>query len=326
MSTLINTVLRSSPLLSGLKEQSLIDVQSLSEVISLEDGQRLFSPGEPASQFFVVLEGKIAIRAEESQHQMDIARFVAGDSFGELDFFMGGERNALAVATGKCQVLGFPKTKTSLPKLSGQWPSVMVSLVYSFLVHISARIRGANALLKSNTPLVRELRRQVYVDKLTGLHNQIYFREILQEKLKQGTPVGLLMYKPDNFKQVNDEFGHESGDALLKHIAEALCQVVPEEGMLFRYTGNENAIIFPNISRKKLKEHAETIGLFLRNLDLTQVLSDTKYSLSISIGLALAPEHGTQIDVLIETAHLLTLEGRSRGGNFILFPEESNTQ
>ena len=170
----------------------------------------------------------------------------------------------------------FPGGGRRLKDVIDAHPSVTARLYRAFLIGISARIRGANSLVKENSPLVQELRRQVYEDKLTGLNNRTRFQEVLSQQLQQCTaesPVGLLMFKPDNFKTFNDSFGHEIGDRLLKHMARVLKGLELDKERVFRYTGNENAVIFSNTSEEELLQWSQTIGDTMRSLDFSGIIS-----------------------------------------------------
>ena len=316
---------RSTALFSRCSGDDLGIIASLSGTVEWNDGDRIFAVGDPSERLYIVREGEVVIRKDDNEgRSVEIARFLPGDCFGELDLFTGKDRSADAFASEKVSLLTFPGGDGGLDALAESHPGVNARLLHAFLVQVSERIRGVNALVKENSPLVRELRRQVYVDKLTGLFNRTFFEEKLSGMLS-GTaePVGLLMYKPDNFKDINDTHGHEAGDKVLRSVADGLKSFVPDRDMLFRYMGNENAILFPGADRNLLRGTAERTGAFLRSLDFSTLLDGNGIRLSVSFGLALSPEHGTDAASLVETTHALTLEGRRRGGNFILFPEDS---
>jgi diguanylate cyclase (GGDEF)-like protein len=195
---------------------------------------------------------------------------------------------------------------------------------------VSGRTREANALVKENSPIVRELKRQVYGDKLTGLYNKAYLEENLGSLLS--TPLALVMMKPDNFKDINDRFGHEAGDAALVLMAGELGRAVDasaageralgKPGIAVRYMGNELAAILPGRDRGSALEAARFIQDRLSSLDLSSATGDASSRFSMSLGIALYPEHGADASALIAAAEGLPLVGRGRGGSLILFPED----
>ncbi len=325
MDSKYKTLLESTVMFSSLTSDDMGIILSLSNQMKFNDGEKIFHIGDFSNQFFIVTEGEVTIRTgEDLGHQTDIARFLTGDSFGDLEFFMAEKRTASAIAVGETQLLGFPDEKTTLSEIMEKWPTISARLLHGFLVRISSRIRKANTFVKSNTLLVQELKRQVYVDKLTGLYNKVFFEETLGKLLKGESTIGLLFYKPDNFKKINDEYGHEAGDRVLEYIAGVLRKNVPDQDLLFRYAGNENVVILPGATRKSLQELAENTLKLLRSLDLSLILPGIDFSLSVSFGLTLYPDNSRDMMELVETSHALIMQGRSRGGNLILFPEDMN--
>lgn len=323
-------LLKSTALFSSCSDEDLSVIASLSGFIEVEDGETVFTDGEDPERLYVVQTGEIVIRKDNDEGRpVDLARFLSGDCFGELDMFTGELRNAAACSSGKVSLLVFPDTNKRFSDILKSYPEVSARLLHTFLVQISARIRGVNVLVKENSPLVQELKRQVYVDKLTGLYNRTCFDETLSRVLAgQYESVGLLMYKPDNFKEINDSCGHDAGDKVLRYIADGLCELVPDRDMLFRYMGNENAVILPGADRNDLLTLAGKIGDHLRSLNIGSIpgskLGSKSLNLSVSFGLGLVPDHGGDVESLIEKVHPLPLEGRRRGGNLCLFPEDSD--
>jgi diguanylate cyclase (GGDEF)-like protein len=321
-------LLKTTALFSSCPDEDINEIAVLSGEMKMKDGEKVFDAGDPAERLYLVRSGEVVIRKDDGEgHDLDIARFLPGDYFGELDMFTGQIRNARATASGETSLFCFPGDGRRFSELSELTPAASARLFHSFLIQISARIRGINALVKENSPLVRELKRQVYVDKLTGLFNKTCFEETLARCLDGSHEhIGLLMYKPDNFKEINDTAGHEAGDKVLRFIGEALSDFVPDRDMLFRYMGNENALILPEADRTDLVRWAREIGGFLRGLDLSPILGNRDFALSVSFGLALSPDHGSDVAALVETAHPLTLEGRRKGGNCCLFPEDAEVE
>ena len=319
-------LLKSTVLFSSSSDEDLAVIDSHSGFLEFSDNELVFSPGDDSARLYIVEDGEVVIRKDDDEGQpVDIARFLSGDTFGELDMFTGELRNASAAVSGGGSLLVFPKGDNSFNDILKDHPQVSARLLHAFLVQVSARIRGVNSLVKENSPLVQELKRQVYVDKLTGLNNKTSFEETLARAFSSrdtGNSTGLLMYKPDNFKEINDNYGHEAGDKVLRFIADDLCELMGNRDMLFRYMGNENALILPGAGRVELLKQAEKIGNHLRSLNLREILGDDTFRLSVSFGLGMAPEHGSDAVSLIEAVHPLTLEGRRRGGNCCLFPED----
>ncbi|HUX40147.1 MAG TPA: GGDEF domain-containing protein [Rectinemataceae bacterium] len=311
-------VLSRADLFSVFSRDELDWLAAKSEFLACGDGVAIFEPGDPGDRLYLVASGSVEVLS--SVDGSVLAQFVAGDSFGELELLTRTKRNARARAVGPTSLLTFPKGGESIETALSSRPAVAARILRSFLLVVAGRTRKANALVKENSPWVRELRRQVYGDKLTGLLNKTYLDENLPKMLSG--PTALLMLKPDNFKEINDRFGHEIGDAALVLMAGELERAVGKEGTAVRYAGNELAVVFQGKDRKGAQGAARAIQDRLSSLDLSPLTQDPSLRFGISLGIALYPEHGADAEALVKACVGLPLVGRARGGKLILFPED----
>lgn len=311
------SILAGADLFTAFSPEELSYLAERSELCDLADGERVFSLGEKADALYILAKGSVDIYGEDSTI---IAEYAAGDSFGEMELLTKATRNAHAKADGQARLLRFPASGTSLEEALSGRPQVAALILRSFLLLVSGRIRKSNSLVKENSPWVRELRRQVYGDKLTGLLNKAYLEENLPKALRES--LCLLMLKPDNFKDINDRFGHEAGDASLVLLAQRFEELIGEAGTAVRYMGNALAAILPGHDRARALERARELKSGLESIDLLAITKEAGLGFSLSIGLCLYPEHGTDAQSLIKSCAGLPLEGRARGGGLILFPED----
>ncbi len=311
-------------LFAPLDEATMRIIAGFCSVYRYRKGKTVFRAGDPSIALYIVRTGEIAIsRPDEQGVSQEIARMVAGDSFGDLDLMTGTARNAEAKAAEDSELLQFPGKGKRFEDLLASHPEVGARLLHSFLKVTAGKIRNANALLKDNSPWVQELRNQVYGDKLTGLYNRTFLEERLPDYLKDPKkPVGLLMVKPDNFKHINDTYGHEAGDQALVVMAGKLKKHLPETAVAVRFMGNELSALIPGADRIAAMEAAKGIHEMMTGLDFSQQTAGNPFKLSMSIGIAVFPDHAQKAADLIAKAHELPLVGRERGGNKILFPED----
>jgi diguanylate cyclase len=314
--------LEKTQLFSSLSGEDLSFLATRCRLVEMSDAMEVFAPRTPAVCLYIVISGSVIIRAEDDRALL--AEYVAGDSFGEMEFFTGANWSALARCEGPCRLLAFPGHDLNLHSALKDRPKIAARIMRNFLLVISARIRNANTLVKENSPWVRELKRQVYADKLTALYNQAWLREQLDVPLREGFI--LLMMKPDNFKEINDTYGHEAGDASLVLIARALESICPPEASIIRYLGNEMAIALPEFKKDEALRFAKKLQKSLAAVDLSSVATGTSSEklprLRSSFGIAVYPEHGSSIAELIAACEELPLYARSKGGSLILFPED----
>jgi len=311
--------LHKTSLFSSWSEQDLDEILVHAHIVTLADGSVIFTPEEIGSKIYLLLKGSVEIFSPDKKTVL--AEFVAGELFGEIALLTKKPQTAFAIAHKEVCLLAFPENGTPIETVFKDKPRILANLFRSLLIFTSQRTRAANTLIKENSPVVRELRNQVYNDKLTGLFNRTYLEETFAEFCK--APFALIMLKPDNFKYINDTFGHEVGDTALTFIAAHLKKVFAQDNVVARYEGNEFALITHNhVQKAAAKEFARTIQQELETLDLSHILKRDDVHLSISLGVILYPEYGKTIADIITVCAALPLAGRQRGGSLILFPEE----
>ena len=315
---------RNSELFSFFNNSELEVIAENSSFRIVKTGENVFSEGDRSNELFIIEYGEIVIQKPDNENRIiDIARFLKGDCFGELDMLSGSIRNASAKAEEDTGIIVFPGNGIIFQDMLEKYPEISARILHKLLVQIAGRIRKANSLVCENSPVVQELSRQVYRDKLTGRYNKTYLEEKLSTLLESsGGCASLLMVKPDNFKLINDAYGHDAGDHALRIITRKLHDYLPDNYLVVRYMGNELSVYIPGADRGKALSEAEKIRDYLNALDLSKVCSGAEFTLSVSQGIAVYPEHTEIAEKLILLAHELPLIGRGRGGNKILFPED----
>lgn len=316
--------IKKSEFFSSFSSRELKVIAESSSLIKVSKGKEIFSEGDASKELFIIIKGEIVIRKPDNENRnIDIARFLDGDCFGELDMLTGSVRNESAFAEKDTTMIVFPGEGVKFEDLLIKYPDISARILHKFLVQISGRIRAANTLVSENSPVVQELSRQVYRDKLTGRYNKTYLEEKIKELLNASSgTAAVLMVKPDNFKAINDAYGHEAGDRVLRIMTMQLHDYLPDNYLLVRYMGNELAVYIPDADRKAAFMEAEKIRDFLASVDLRKACEGNPFTLSVSQGISLFPEHTSDPEKLILLAHELPLIGRARGGNKILFPED----
>jgi two-component system cell cycle response regulator len=154
-------------------------------------------------------------------------------------------------------------------------------------------------------------------DKLTGLHNQAYFKHFLdfeiRRSLRQKTPVSILMIDIDDFKDCNDQLGHLAGDQILKEIGGLIKANVREVDSAARYGGEEFAVVLPNTDINEAANIAERLCKVIRNhIFLSENSSPTK-KLSVSIGVSSYLSNNGSIDELIQKADSTLYKAKKEG-------------
>ncbi len=291
-------------------------------MIDYEDGETIFTPDDTRQCLYLVMDGTVEIISPDKADIL--AEFVTGNLFGEISLLQRKPQQAFALARNTTQLIEFPKDGMPLEELYQDSPEILAHLFKTLLIFTAQRTRAANTLIKENSPMMRELRNQVYKDKLTGLYNRTYLHESFSELKKN--PFTLIMMKPDNFKYINDTFGHEAGDAALIFMGTHLKKTYGKDTVLVRYEGNEFAVLsYLHTKKEDAYTFAQTIKTKLETIDISRVFTDKDDSgsvfLSMSLGVVLYPEHG-DTEELITRCSGIPLTARKQGGSTILFPED----
>lgn len=154
---------------------------------------------------------------------------------------------------------------------------------------------------------------------LTGLFNQIYIRQRLEEEIyrskRYGHALSVLMIDLDNFKELNDRYGHTAGDHLLKYFSQLLTQTIRPSDIAARYGGEEFLILLPETDREEAHAVAERLR---KRISLYPFRIDSRKEdvlFTISIGLSTYPEYGQSGDELITLADIALYQAKKEGKN-----------
>lgn len=151
-----------------------------------------------------------------------------------------------------------------------------------------------------------ELRRSIYLssvtDSLTGLYNTAYLKIRVQEEisrsLREGTPFTIAFFDLDNFKQVNDRYGHLAGDKVIKEVAKRLHQNIRSSEVLARYGGDEFVFLMPGADKLQAEKVVERLQRAVNSLPFH--VQDIR--IGISGGIAGFPADGENFEQLLSKA------------------------
>ena len=151
-------------------------------------------------------------------------------------------------------------------------------------------LAAQTTLALENVDLHYQVRRQAVTDELTGLGNYARFQELLAIEVEQvkryGDPVGLLMLDLDDFKSINDTFGHQQGDAVLKAVALALRESCREADTPIRYGGDELAVILPHTALEGAFSIGERVRLAIERLRIPRAGGADSLRVTASVGVS----------------------------------------
>ncbi len=181
-----------------------------------------------------------------------------------------------------------------------------------------------------NLELLEKVSHMAWHDSLTGLPNRRLFEDRVEQELvrsrRVGEPVCMFFVDLDNFKTVNDTFGHATGDDLIQQVALRLVETVRSQDTVARVGGDEFAILLPGLADQlSINLLAERM---LEGIHTPFLVFGEEVTTSASIGIAIAPEHGDSYDDLLNRADEAMYRAKDLGRNafemYHFSPDPSN--
>ncbi|NLU53234.1 MAG: GGDEF domain-containing protein [Clostridiaceae bacterium] len=155
------------------------------------------------------------------------------------------------------------------------------------------------------------LRAEVERDPLTGcLSSRTFPGRILQALSTYGQKGALVFMDIDNLKVVNDTYGHDAGDELLKSFARDLMDVMPKESLKIRIAGDEFIVFIPNVG---IEETTQALDKLIKVLSVPRPIGKTKMPVLLSAGIALYPEHSSDLINLRKMADAAMYSAKQAG-------------
>jgi len=182
-------------------------------------------------------------------------------------------------------------------------------------IYASRRQRAAEAA-------IGELEHLAYIDALTGLRNRRFltteFDEMLRQARRTSARLGVFFVDLDGFKAVNDEHGHDVGDALMVTVAARMQETLAMADVLLRYGGDEFVVICPDVSNPGAAERVAR--RLLRAIEEPMAHGDAAVRVSASVGIAITEERCARADEVLRDADAAMYLAKAEGpGRFALF-------
>jgi diguanylate cyclase (GGDEF)-like protein/PAS domain S-box-containing protein len=199
-------------------------------------------------------------------------------------------------------------------------------IVENLILQANEALRRLVAGLQTSEDLLRE---QATHDPLTGLFNRRYLDDTLAREMsrswRRGSHLAVAMLDIDHFKRINDVFGHGAGDLALRGCAHVLSQNLRRSDIACRLGGEEFVIVLPDSSLEHARQRVTEICTLVRNLTLRhkrQLLG----TITLSAGIACAPEHGLTAPDLLRAADEALYRAKEYGRNQVVVCESRSDE
>lgn len=167
---------------------------------------------------------------------------------------------------------------------------------------------------------IQKLQKDAYIDQLTQIPNRRYLEKKIEEAIKEVKALdrtnGFLFIDIDDFKKLNDTYGHLVGDRVLRVVSQTILSNIKPQDTVGRYGGEEFAVILKDINEENLKKIATTLRILINHSSVD--LGDKELATTVSIGCTLVRKDDT-VESLIKRADALMYEAKKAGKNTCKF-------
>ena len=170
--------------------------------------------------------------------------------------------------------------------------------------------------LSYKAELENELENTIYIDNLTGLKNRKFLTKELNRNIEENNKFALAILDIDNFKFINEKYGHDIGDEVLKTIANKLISNVKSESQVIRLSGDEYAILLYENKTKVLKDK---ISSLMNNLGKQFNIESNKIYLSFTLGVSKYPKDADNSIEVLKNTDIALHKAKSSGKKRVLF-------
>jgi diguanylate cyclase (GGDEF)-like protein len=178
---------------------------------------------------------------------------------------------------------------------------------------MARELQGRDVLLQD---ALERLRSQAVTDELTGLFNRRHLWNALEAELvrarRKRTPMAVMLFDIDHFKDLNDRWGHEAGDTVLQGIAQVVRRVVRGTDIVARYGGEEFVVVMPEAGEEVAMLRARELRVRIAELALSYA-GQSLGKVTVSIGVAVSADASQSGDLLVREADGAMYEAKTRG-------------
>jgi diguanylate cyclase (GGDEF)-like protein len=297
-----------------LKNISLESIKGLLEACSvkmLAPEEILIAPKELNKTVFFILSGRLRIHLD-SLESASITILGPGESVGEMSVIDNQLASAYVVANEACKLLVMDEDIL--------WSLIQAShaAACNLLFILAKRLRHTDSIVVEGVQLEQDFQHYGSVDALTGLHNRYWFNSMFRRQFIRSSinnsPFSIIMADIDHFKELNDTYGHLTGDQVLYEVAHIITKNIRPGEIVSRYGGDEFIILLPDEDIETAKLMADRLLEAMRKALPIPCGDKDIFHPTLSMGLAEMKSDQTP-EMLIQAADEAMYRAKENGRN-----------
>lgn len=286
-----------------------------------QPGEIVMREGQPGDLFYIIRSGNAVVFKGDLQSPAILGFRGMGEAIGEMALLENLPRSASVIALDVMTLWAF--NREAFYRFLQENPNFSINLMNM----LSSRIRKSDeermrgyVREKEQVVALETLSRQATHDPLTGLFNRRYLDQILYGEIaharQSDSLLGILMADVDHFKQINDRYGHKAGDMMLQSVGALMKSCVRSADIVCRYGGEEFVIVMPGASESIVGKCAEEIRSKFEKSSIK--FEDRMIQATISLGVAIYPLHGPNVDEVFINADRALYKAKHEGRNRVM--------
>lgn len=286
--------------------------------IDIPAGKTLFREGDEGNELFIVKSGKVAITIGLSDgKQRELREFSRGDFFGEMSIFENAPRSATCIAKERSSL--YSLHEKNFFEIMGSSPLTAIRIMYRMSNITTERLHHTSEFLSDLVRWGEKARKRAITDELTGVYNRHFLEHSLEDLFissKNGKkPLSLIMVDLDRFREINERYGHETGDRVIAAVVEVFKNNLRKKDVIARYGGDEFCVVMPQTSLKEAEEVAWKICREVEGLAVLKNSGKSEEKITTSQGIASYPENAHDLKALRQKADQALYRSKEAGRN-----------
>ena len=193
---------------------------------------------------------------------------------------------------------------------------LIVGVVYLVIINVNKSIDNKKLSMTS-----AEYENMANHDALTGLPNRMAFKVGLERRIDNEEKFSVFLFDIDKFKSINDTYGHNNGDFVLKEVARRAQLIKDNRFQAFRLGGDEFTVIVDCSDYETVRYYADNV---MKIFEEKFIFDDKEIKINTSLGIAVISTHVNDLDSVVNAADTAMYKVKKHGGNHYIFSEEYN--